>query len=169
MNEVKKLMYLTLGREVCERINDELSVNINSLELLIALVEQTDKSVNELALLELTYEDVKSFYINSDRFKSLPKVIAKFSLDYSIIPDGTEQAIFEEQVRHKGEIWIVHKNDKDPHPSNPHAHNYESNLKLHLGNGDLYLKNKIVGKIKKKHLVEVRNKIATVQLPKLEI
>ncbi len=33
---------------------------------------------------------------------------------------------------------MVHKNDADPLPSSPHAHNYEQCLKMHLGTGDLY-------------------------------
>lgn len=33
---------------------------------------------------------------------------------------------------------VAHKYDRDTFPSNPHAHNYDRKLKMHLGTGDLY-------------------------------
>ena len=44
------------------------------------------------------------------------------------------------KVKVKGECWIIHKNDRDPFPSNPHAHNYDSFAAygLDLGTGRLY-------------------------------
>src|SRR5207237_6227170 len=42
---------------------------------------------------------------------------------------GIPILLTEAQVKLQGEIWIVHKNDADPFPSNPHAHNYRERLK----------------------------------------
>lgn len=39
-----------------------------------------------------------------------------------------------EVVNHKGEKWVLHKYDKDIFPSNPHAHNYDANVKATFRN-----------------------------------
>lgn len=76
-------------------------------------------------------------------------------------------------VKVAGKIWTVHKSDIDPFPSNPHAHNYEEKLKLHLGNGGLYRKTKLLGSIRSKELIAIREKIKkrlpSLVLPKLEV
>jgi hypothetical protein len=58
--------------------------------------------------------------------------IAIIELEESIIPDGCMRRLDEVQVKHKNEIWRIHKTDSDPFPSKPHAHNVESDLKLDL-------------------------------------
>jgi len=81
---------------------------------------------------------------------------------------------YEEKVYAKAKNirWIVHKSDSDPFPSNPHAHDYKNNVKLHLGNGNLYRKRKIVGSLRKKELLKIREIIyykSTINLPPIEI
>lgn len=167
MNKIQQLVYVTLAPEVIERLSQELSVRITTEEMLLTLVTQTGKELQEVAELDLTYESIKAIYEKSDAFKSLSKVLATVELSESIIPNGVERALYEQQVKHKGEVWVIHKNDADPHPSIPHAHNYDANLKLHLGNGDLYKKRNIVGNIGKKALMALREKIVGIDLPAL--
>lgn len=52
-------------------------------------------------------------------------------------PDG-RFLILKARIKVRGVIWEVHKNDSDPFPSNPHAHNYEDGTKLDLSNGTIY-------------------------------
>lgn len=65
-------------------------------------------------------------------------------------------------IKVEGELWRIHLYDKDPFPSNPHAHNLETNLKLHLGSGELFQKRQRVGKIAKKDLLLIRDRINNV-------
>lgn len=167
MNKIQKLVYVTLRGEVIEALAKDLSVRVTTEELMLALVKQIGKSLEEVAELDLTYESIKSFYEQSEEYKSQPRVLALIEFEESIIPEGTEQSILDELVKHKGEVWVVHRNDADPHPSDPHAHNYEANLKLHLGTGDLYMKRRVVGKIAKKALLAIREKISGIPLPAL--
>lgn len=90
-------------------------------------------------------------------------------LKETILPGNIEQRFVEALFKHHGEIWVVHKNDADPFPSNPHAHCYEKGLKLHLGNGKLYLGVKHVGKVSKKKFISLRNKMTNINLPVLSI
>jgi hypothetical protein len=78
--------------------------------------------------------------------------------DERIIPDQEDQEIFEVLVKNNGQQWEIHKNDPDPFPSDPHAHNYSSGLKLDLSNGNLFKKKQQRGSIKKKLLLEIRQK-----------
>jgi hypothetical protein len=102
-----------------------------------------------------------------------PEKVCEIVLAESILPDGWPLLLREAQVKLRGEIWSVHKTDADPFPSNPHAHNYERSLKLHLGNGDLYLRRerKPCGHMERKNLMKLRDlvvqKNATITLPPL--
>jgi len=90
-----------------------------------------------------------------------------------ILPPHLAYPLIKGRIKYKGEIWTIHKNDKDIFPSNPHAHNYERKLKLHLGNGKLY-KNKIgCDHVNSKDLNKIRNlilkNIKDIELPFLEL
>ena len=96
-----------------------------------------------------------------------PTLLAQVEFPESIIPDGVPIRLVEALAKHRNEIWLVHINDADPFPSNPHAHNEENGLKLHLGTGDLYRKRKVVGKVHWKDLLAIRGKLHNVNLPPL--
>ena len=94
--------------------------------------------------------------------------IAEFGFRDSLLPPGIPGRLDEEQLKHKNEIWRIYKNDADPHPSNPHAHNVETGYKLHLGNGQLYKKRDLIGSMQRKDLLSLREKVKHVVLPPLE-
>lgn len=82
--------------------------------------------------------------------------------------------LFQKKVRikDKGLIWIIHKNDKDPFPSNPHAHNLDQNIKLDLSNGNYYRNRKLLDKLNKKDFLDIREKASKAyngELPTLAI
>ena len=95
--------------------------------------------------------------------------IAIIELDYSLIPDRTMRRLDEVTVKRDGQIWRIHKNDADPFPSNPHAHNVESGLKLDLRNGDLYFRGQVRNRVNRKHLLHIRELVTAkgVELPAL--
>jgi hypothetical protein len=167
VDKIHRLIYVTLGDATTERLSTELSVRVSPEALLVALVKQAACSVDELAEMDLPFELIKLLFEQSDEYKLTPKYIAIAEMDESIIPNDVERAILEQYVKHKGEIWVIHRNDADPHPSDPHAHNYEACLKLHLGNGDLYKKTTVVGNVGKKALLALREKISNIELPPL--
>ena len=85
--------------------------------------------------------------------------IAEIEFETSPIPDGVRRYLEEVTIKRDGCIWRIHKNDADPFPSNPHAHNIESGLTLDLSTGALYLGRKNSGKnISRKHLDFIRTK-----------
>lgn len=97
-------------------------------------------------------------------------MIEEVELDHSPIPSQCRRRLDEVTIKRDGQIWRIHKNDSDPFPSNPHAHNVESGLKLDLTNGKLYYKNTDTGKsISKKDLLAIRDKMTKIAPPPLAI
>lgn len=79
----------------------------------------------------------------------------------SPIPDGTFRRVDEVTIKRDGCLWRIHRNDPDPFPSNPHAHNVESELKLDLSNGRLYFGRQFAGRsISSKDLEFIRSEAA---------
>ncbi len=92
--------------------------------------------------------------------------IAEIDLGEHPIEGSYLRELREATVKCGGYIWRIHRNDADPFPSNPHAHNLENGLKLHLGTGQLYLGSKPAGgKFKRKHLFTLRALAAEKGLP----
>ena len=100
----------------------------------------------------------------------MDEIVDEIELDHSPIPSRCLRRLVEITIKKDGQIWRIHKNDADPFPSNPHAHNLESGLKLDLSNGKLYYKRSDTGKpISRKDLLAIRSKITKIQLPQITI
>lgn len=79
---------------------------------------------------------------------------------------------YKVQVKSKGLVWIIHRYDVDPFPSNPHAHQLDNNIKLDLASGKCYKVRKHIHTIPKKDLLLIRSKAEKAfkgELPKLII
>jgi hypothetical protein len=85
-----------------------------------------------------------------------------------MIPSGIPVFLQKKNYKVLGEIWVVHQYDVDPFPSSPHAHNYEQDLTMHLGNGKLFRKRQYVKTVNRKLFIKFREMITNVQLPELE-
>lgn len=109
------------------------------------------------------YEDIKNVNFS-------PK-IDEILIETKDIGFKDSNNAFERRIKAGGEVWVIHQNDIDPFPSSPHAHNYDSNLKLDLSNGLLYKKKEQVASIPKKKLEIIRKKCEElgITLPALNI
>jgi hypothetical protein len=135
-----------------------------------ALVEQLGLDDRSTLLdLNLTADQVAStteaFIAANPRSDELETV----TLPRSILPPTIRRPLDEQTVKTLGEIWRIHKNDADPFPSSPHAHNLRSNLKLHLGNGRLFKRRVPIDQVSKKDLEHLRELIKCRPLPPLDI
>lgn len=111
--------------------------------------------------------------------EGLKKILADYNFVNPIIPVDIDiplpkEIMFQTKVRIKvkGNIYIVHKNDADLFPSNPHAHIDGQCIKVDLSNGDLYRKKELKGRINKKEFLIIRDKLSEVydgDLPALTI
>ncbi len=167
MNKIGKLTEL-LYNSIPE-LEETFRVKFFMEELIMELARGYDLDLEKAADEDWNLDKFVEYFSNRVFIKNKPPVIGVVKFDKRIIPYGTDQCIGEELVKHKGEIWVIHKNDSDPFPSNPHAHNYSAGLKLHLGNGRLFLGKEYVNKLRKKDFLALRSKIKFIDLPELEI
>ena len=78
----------------------------------------------------------------------------------SPIPPTTMRRLDEVTIRNDGCVWRIYKNDADPFPSKPHAHNLELGLKLDLSNGMLFFGSNPTGKrLKEKDFDFIRKRL----------
>ena len=149
---------LTL-KTIAARLSEEKKSEISSKQVGLAIAEQNDFSQNLQVFWHVldhglkVYDELKDFYFEK-------KVLGEIELfgDDCIYPKGIPANLYEKQVKVKGQKWELHKYDEDPFPSNPHAHNYETGLKLDLSNGKLYKKKEEKDSIKKRVLEKIRQK-----------
>ncbi|WP_154715109.1 hypothetical protein [Neptuniibacter caesariensis] len=161
--------YIKDSGEAIQKLSTD-SLRVTSEDIQNALVEVLDLNCStDLLYMDLPAEKIIKLLSSFDFSRFDPEFICEVALDESIIPEHIPISLTEQTIRTKGEVWRIHKNDADPFPSNPHAHNYPKNLVAHLGNGDLYRKREVLGKLKKKDLVNLRDHIKNVSLPKLEV
>lgn len=106
--------------------------------------------------------------IEIDFFLKYREFSDRIALTESAIPSEIPISISKQNYKLKGEIWTVHKYDIDPFPSSPHAHNYQQNIVMHLGNGGLYRKREHLGFANRKVFLDLRSRIKNVCLPALE-
>ena len=116
-----------------------------------------------------TDKDELLSHLDAGFLAQFPTFVARIVMENGAIPPEVPVAIRKKQFKVRGEIWTVHQDDVDPFPSSPHAHNYEQNLVMHLGNGNLYRKRHFIAKANRKRFLELRNRIDHLALPPLEV
>ncbi len=137
------------------------------LALFLILADSNElEGPGDLWALDLHYDKAKSLLSTFD----FNEVLMKFETSDEIIPRNLLMQ-YKVLVKSKGLIWVVHKNDIDPFPSNPHAHLIDNNIKLDLSNGKCYRKRDFIYSISKKDLLSMRDKLRDKKflLPVLDI
>jgi len=141
-------------------------VIFESLFLLLAEKEKL-KWLGSLWDVELEYDAALNLLSNFN----FDTVLSKIQTTEGLIP---RECLIEYKVRIKarGQIWVIHKYDLDPFPSNPHAHDIQNNIKLDLSNGNCYRVRQYIYTVKKKDLLIIRQQAQVVfegTLPELAI
>lgn len=169
--EQKLISYITASTRALPILSQLHGLELKAIDIQNALcqkLEIDDALPNLLLDKSLTEEQIIELLRDFNFKKFHPEFLTEIELEDGIIPEGTRRLLTEKTVKVRGEVWMVHKNDADPWPSNPHAHNYDAGLTLHLGTGDLFDTNrKLVSNIGKKKLAAVRNKLRSISLPPL--
>lgn len=115
---------------------------------------------------DIDYDEALKLLSNFD-FNTLQYEI---SIDKEILPSDI-LIRYKVRIKDNNLIWIIHKNDTDPFPSNPHAHQLSNNIKLDLRNGKCYKRKKYIYKIRKKDLLKIRAQAndKEIELPEIMI
>lgn len=93
--------------------------------------------------------------------------VADFNTDTST--GEITQVLEKATIKIDGHIYKIYKNDLDPLPSQPHAHDLIEHVKIHLGTGEKYRNSWPIGKkLHRKDLKELRAMIHQ-QMPDLTL
>lgn len=167
--ERKLISYIREMNIAKDTLSQLKSIEIESMDLQLALCEKLGiENMEPIDLLDKELSSDQMIELLREYNFTKPEIIARIELDESILPESTPKLLTEQTVRVKGEVWVIHKNDADPFPSTPHAHNYESGISLHLGTGELFIKRKSKGFLDCKKLVHVRERLKGHELPVLD-
>lgn len=148
-----------LLRRLIAEYQDHVNVDIPDRQIFDAIViycqdyKELDLAVTIYGS-DLDYSELKNFLWKYDFSANL--IVIESDAPASLVPKLFKTRAL---IKHNGIGWIVHKNDSDPFPSSPHAHNTENNLKLHLGTGGIYKKSTQLDKVTRKELLAIRNKL----------
>ncbi|WP_066837199.1 hypothetical protein [Rufibacter ruber] len=156
---------------VALRLSEENSRDFSVEDIGLALAEIFGFTDNTELHAKVFSEGLNIYHILKDYYFSEKLGQVELGEGERISLAGNDEELFEALVKNRNQVWQIHKNDKDPHPSNPHGHNYSSGLKLDLSNGDLYHKRKKRSKIDKKELIAIREKCKNrgIELPPLSL
>lgn len=167
--EKKLISYIQASQQARRVLSELIDLEITSSNIHDALCEVLQIPENPpLGALdrELTADGIIELLRAYDFKKFHPEILAEVTLDEPILPEGIRQMLTEKTVKIKGEVWRIHKNDVDPFPSSPHAHNYAAGVVLHLGTGEIFDGNrKSLGSVGCKKLVRLRGNLTKFDLP----
>ena len=152
--------YIKNSRKAAEKLSTA-DISVTSKDITNALVEVLELNLStDPVYKDLSEAKIISLLSSFDFFKFIPEIICEIHLNNPMLPHNINSLLLEQNIKNKGEIWTIHKNDQDPFPSNPHAHNYPMNLVAHLGTGELYQGRRLMKqKLKTKDLVNLRKLI----------
>lgn len=167
--EQRLTAYIEASQSARAVLSELHGLELNDTDIQAALVEVLEiPAESPLGVLDrgLTATQIVET-LRTFNFKKLhPEILSEFTEDQPLVPEGIPRLLTEQTIKVKGEVWRVHKNDADPFPSIPHAHNYESGMVLHLGSGEMFDRNRqSVGFIVCKKLVRIRGELSAFELP----
>lgn len=165
--ESQLISYIAESQKARSVLAQLVGLDLTEIDIQNALCDKRGiTDLMNLLALSLDAQSIIDELRNYDFTKYRPEILREFEADESLIPDDVPRLLTEKTVKVKGEIWRVHKSDADSFPSNPHAHNCETGYKLHLGSGELFdSARNSKGKINKKKLKAVRDKLSGIELP----
>lgn len=174
-----------------EEIESELS-KMEKFDLILSRLQEDfsisiSPQINKECIFNALYLQLQKYYkfehptelwnIDAD-FNNLKEILSNFDFKTVLFPVKTSKDIipieylvgYKVSIKSNNLIWVIHKYDVDPFPSNPHAHLIESNIKMDLANGKCYKRKKFIKKISKKELLKLRDKAQmNFELPPLNL
>lgn len=159
MNPISRLLYAAQFEQIQFDVEREIGRVLDPFKVAEHLIAQ--------GLQPNSIEEVIQ-NLDAQFLVQFPTFTERIVLEQTILPPELPVLVRKKQYKVSGEIWTVHQNDADPFPSSPHAHNYDQNLAMHLGNGKLYRKRDFVASARRKDFLQLRSLIKNVLLPPLE-
>lgn len=159
MNPISRLLYAAQFEQIQFDVEREVGRVLDPFKVAEYLIAK--------GLQPIRIEEVIQ-HLDEQFLSQFPAFIERIVLEHTILPPELPVLVRKKQYKVSGEVWILHQSDADPFLSSPHAHNYDQNLVMHLGNGKLYRKRDFVTTARRKEFLRLRSLIKNVSLPPLE-
>lgn len=153
-SEKSVIEYQRIFKQVLNDLNSKSDIDLTEEDASALLVHHYDEErVHEyiINIKAISYDKLKSILL-----KELKSNIGIVEFDSPTLTLFEVDNLEKATIKVNNRKWRIHKNDLDPFPSNPHAHEYENNWKLHLGTGEIFVKKKLKGKLNKKDFQRLR-------------
>jgi hypothetical protein len=145
-------------REVEEYFHSEKRMHVEYIDVLSALMlvlkEPNPETICKMGL--STEELIR--HLDAHPFEAA-LILGRVD-DPAIEVPGSIRRVYTALTRVAGTEWEILKNDKNPFPSNPCAHNEVEDITMDLSAGGLYHDGEFVARLRKKDLVNFRSRIA---------
>ena len=152
-----KRFNLQIG-EVEAHYHAEKKIHVEYMDVLTALIRVLQEPNPEtICKLGLSTEELIG-RLEGYAFDA-PRILGQVS-DPAIEVPGSIRRVYTALTRVAGTDWEILRNDKNPFPSNPCAHNEVEDITLDLSGGGLFHDGNFVHRLRKKDLVNFRAKIA---------
>ena len=171
--EQRLIAYIQASQAARTILGELQGLELTGLDIQTALAERLGLPGNPpqgLIDRRLTAAQIVDLLRDFDLQKYHPEILTEVISEEPLIPADIPRLLTEKTLKVKGEIWQIHKNDADPFPSVPHAHNYAAGVAMDLGTGEMFdtRNRQSVGKIGCKKLLRLRGELAAFTLPPTE-
>ncbi|HKP94860.1 MAG TPA: hypothetical protein VJ385_03785 [Fibrobacteria bacterium] len=144
--------------EVEAYFHSEKKLHVEYVDVLSALMEALGEA-NPEAICGMRLPTEALIRALENRSFDAPRILGVID-DASIEAPGSLRRIHAALGRPGGTEWEILRNDKDPFPSNPCAHNEAEDIVLDLAAGGLYHDREPVYRVRRQELIRFRDKIA---------
>jgi hypothetical protein len=142
-----------------KRLQAERRLAVGYVDVLTALMEALgEKNPEAICALDLP-EDELHRLLQSYPFDA-PVILGEIE-DAGIEVPGSIRRIYAALNQGAGGEWEILRNDADPFPSNPSAHNEVEDIAMDLATGTLYHDREWVHRLRKAELMRFREKITS--------
>ena len=113
--------YKLTFKTIASRLSENIGKEITSEEVGKAISEIYGFTDNTEVYSKLYEEGLGLFEIIKDHHFSVKIGVVELIDDDRILTTDDDQELLEALVKNNNQQWVIHKNDKDPFPSNPHG------------------------------------------------
>jgi hypothetical protein len=152
--------------EVEEWFHAEKSLHVEYVDVLTALMQVLKEPNPEIICrMDLSVEELVR-HLEGYAFEA-PRILGCID-DPSIEVPGSIRRVYSALGKAKGTEWEILRNDRNPFPSNPCAHNEVEDITMDLSGGGLFHDGEFVHRLRRKDLVNFRARISE-KYPGLEL
>ncbi len=142
-----------------KRLQAEKRLAVGYVEILTALMETlAERNPETICAKDLTEAELFGL-LEGFPFRA-PVILGEIE-DAAIEVPGGIRRIYAALNNGAGSEWEIHRNDSDPFPSNPYAHNEVEDIAMDLATGGLYHDRQFVHRLRRAQLIRFRDKIAS--------